>query len=215
MNVLSNALEIMQKAEKSVAELAQKALEQRDYSTASCLMNLASELNDIAAKLSPILHSITECSSSINDRTVGTVLFQADQGRDRIRPMRRSPKKGEFPKFQRNENMLYKLGWSKAEKSIYEHKAPKNVLTALVNKLMVIGANRQRFTMDNVLPLTTLNEDTELPAYQVYICLAWLRITKLLIQHGRQGYSISHPMRFESDVEKSWQKIPLKQGARP
>jgi len=215
MSVLSEGLEIVQKAEKSVAELAQKALEQCDYATAASLMSLAGELRDIATELNPVSHEVAECSSSESSSAATAGTLHTAHNSQRARAMRRSPRRGEFPKFLRDEEILYKLGWSKAEKSVYEHKAPKSVLLALVNKLKVVGANRRRFAMDNVLPLTTPTEGTELPTYQVYICLAWLRMTNILVQHGRQGYSISHPARFESDVEKCWQKIPLIQDSRP
>jgi hypothetical protein len=106
------------------------------------------------------------------------------------------------------------LGWSKSAKSVYEHKAPKTVLAALTTRLVAVCQKKRRFTMEQVLPLSNPSDGTEVSSYQVYLCVAWLRTTGLLIQHGRQGYSVAHPSRFVSEVESNWEKVPLRQDSQ-
>ena len=212
MEFIPDALDVVLKAEQAVADLARQAVEQREYAVAASLTNLAGELRTIAEHAQSSGAKIVPAAGGVNS---GAAVAAEEARQAQPRAVRRKPKKGEFPKFLRDEGTLYKLGWSKSQKTIYEHKTAKSALTALVKKLVTVGPNRRRFTVEDVLPLPGPSADTEVPTYQVYLSLAWLRSVGLLIQHGRQGYSIAHPARFESDVEGNWQQIPLRQDTQP
>jgi hypothetical protein len=207
VELVEKALDILLATERSVADLACKAVEQRDYRAAATLTDLARELRDVVEHIRP-----TEALLSVQKaQEPGAVLIPGKISEDPLRSARRRPKKGEFPKFLRDDRTLYKLGWSKTKKATYEHKAPQSALSSLVKKLGAVGANRRRFTVEDIIPLQNPSEESEVPSYQVYLCLAWLRTTGLLFQHGRQGYSMTHPSRFETEVANHWQRILLKQ----
>lgn len=198
---------ILRNAEQSFKNLAQKALGQNDYPKVKFLMSLAEEMRDIACRLDPSPEEtmLVPCVVSAN---VSQDIACADQIGTKQKQSRVLSKKGEFPKFLRDEDSLYKIGWSKADRATYEHKAPRYVLLALIYKLKSVAAKQSRFTMAHILPLKKKDDQDELPSYQVYVCVAWLKQLGLITQHGRKGYSISHPSKLEFSAEKSWQKLP-------
>lgn len=120
---------------------------------------------------------------------------------------RRFPEATTYPKFLRDGDQLIKIGWSKKEKAQYEHKAPKSVLGPLLQSLLAAGGDGHRFTTDDVLPLGEAGDGLEIPSYQSYLCIAWLRSEELIVQHGRQGYSLPQPDRFAASVEESWERL--------
>ncbi len=101
-----------------------------------------------------------------------------------------------------------KIGWSKREKAPYEHRAPKRVLQLLVESLLRVGGSGQRFTTDDVLPLR--EEGTEIPTYQSYLTLAWLREVGLIVQHGRQGYSLLPGANLTQESDRLWNLLPAR-----
>ncbi len=110
----------------------------------------------------------------------------------------------EYPKFLRDGENLVKIGWSKKDRSPYEHRAPKRVLDLLVKSLVSAGRSGRRFTTEDILPLHEPEEGAEIPSYQAYLCLAWLRSEKKIDQHGRQGYSLPQPEGFPTLVGECW-----------
>jgi hypothetical protein len=116
--------------------------------------------------------------------------------------------KREYPKFLRDGEELLKLGWSKREKKVYRHKAPKRVVLLVSQALQQFGQHNDRFVMEQVLPIRDLENDADVPSYQVYLSLAWIRKEKLLVQHGRQGYSLRPNVNLTDAVEERWKLLP-------
>jgi hypothetical protein len=214
MNQLATASHTIRGAEESIVKMAQKALEEHDYPEATTLMGLAGELHDIAARIDSPPGEASRTLSTAAELPTEPQYSEVKLDHPHSKTLRRAPRKGEFPKFMRDEGNLYKIGWSKADKSTYEHKAPKDVLLALLSKLKVVAAKKRRFTMEQVLPLNRAGDYAELPSYQVYLCLAWLRKLGLVTQHGRKGYSVSHSEKIELSAEKAWQRLPPIESAR-
>lgn len=120
---------------------------------------------------------------------------------------KRAAKGKDYPHFGRRGESLLKVGWSKREKKEYEHKAPKRAVDLLVSALVRIGTNGRIFQANDILPLADPDEGNEIPAYQVYLTLAWLRSLGLVDQHGRQGYSITKPKELVATVEGAWHSL--------
>jgi hypothetical protein len=116
--------------------------------------------------------------------------------------------KGEYPKFLRDGEELLKIGWSKREKKVYRHKAPKRVVLLVSEALQQEGLHQKRFVMDQILPIHDPESDSDVPGYQAYLSLAWLRKEKLIIQHGRQGYSLQRDTNLTDAVEERWKLLP-------
>ena len=113
-------------------------------------------------------------------------------------------KRSGYPKFFRRAEELVKVGWSKHDKREYQHKAPHRVVVHTAKAVEGLGSRLNIFTTDQILPLSEQGEGTEIPDYQAYLALAWLRHLGLLEKHGRQGYSVAKVPDFVGVVEKAW-----------
>jgi hypothetical protein len=76
-----------------------------------------------------------------------------------------------------------------------------------VSSFLSIGGNGKRFSMDDVMPLTDPADGSELPTYQIYVALAWLRSVGLIEQHGRQGYSVRKGVNLSTKVDEEWNSL--------
>jgi hypothetical protein len=118
--------------------------------------------------------------------------------------------KGQYPTFLREGDALVKIGWSKSDKSTYEHRAPRRAIELLVAALSHVGASGQRFTMEDLLPLRDPQDQSDVPSYQAYLVLAWLRKENLIVQHGRQGYSLPPNADLADACEERWQALTVR-----
>ena len=112
-----------------------------------------------------------------------------------------------YPQFYRQGDRLVRVAWSKSDQREYEHKAPRDVIKALVKRLSEVGANGRVFSTEALLPIVT-DPDGEAPSYQIYAALALLRQVGLIDQHGRQGYSVTRIKDLQSSIDSVWKKLP-------
>jgi len=138
------------------------------------------------------------------------------EAKRRTRPRRRSSKipstksRGRsYPHFLRHGQDLIKIGWSKGKKCEYQQKAPWEALHALVDAIARAGTERARFTMDELLPIAGA-KGSEFPSYQLYICMAWLRDERLVVQQGRQGYSLADARSLSAAVDERWPHLSVR-----
>lgn len=185
----NKAVEILRRCESELRHLLAAAAGAGDYDSVLKLTSWAKQLAFLAASASG--NTIAQKTGI----TIGTT------------SSKRSPKRMEYPRFGRRGDSLVKVGWSKSEKKEYEHKALKRAVDVLISTLIRAGANGRIFKADDILPLADTGDDTEIPAYQVYLILAWLRNLGLIDQHGRQGYSIAKPKELSGVVESAWQAL--------
>lgn len=115
----------------------------------------------------------------------------------------------DYPRFVREKNDLVKLGWSPREKGPYEHRAPKGVLEAVAAVVLAKGKTGHRFGMEDLLQsIARTKVGDNLPSYQVYAVVAWLKWSGMVLQHGRQGYTVVRPKTFSDSVQAAWQALP-------
>ena len=125
---------------------------------------------------------------------------------------RRRVRKGEYPKFLADGDYLKKIGWSKRKGVEYEQRAHKCVVDHLLQR---IGDHpKERFQMDEVLPVYDPDAGQEIPSYQVYLALAWLRSANLAQKHGNEGYSLTERYTDNNQggvgaVEAAWRDLPV------
>jgi len=207
MSFQDEAGQILSHAQKLLLDLERKAAEERDYAAATLLMKLADGVSGILA-----------ASASRDGGDLGYDPRSATESKPTPLPQdsgplipgeakHRRPRRAEYPKFLREGDNLIKIAWSKKERAEYEHRASAKTLFMLIKTLAEAGANRRRFIMDDILPRIKSGEGGETPSYQAYLCLAWLKAVGLVTQHGRRGYSLSHPTRFESEAQEHWQRL--------
>lgn len=135
----------------------------------------------------------------------------------RRRPIERpaSPKAGarrtskpKYPRFVRRGDQLVRLAWSKRAKGEYEHKAGASALKALAAAILEAGRAGRIVSTEKLLPIVA--DGTEVPNYQAYVCLGFLRDAHLVEQHGRQGYSVPNLSGLAAAVEAAWQGLPTR-----
>ena len=73
-------------------------------------------------------------------------------------------------------------------------------MRALVTELVRIGAEGERYTVVGIFPLKDADK-SEIPDYQAYLTLAWLRIVELITQHRRQEYSLPNAAELDRKSE--------------
>ena len=121
---------------------------------------------------------------------------------------RRSQPAG-LPRFEVRNGSLYKIGWSKKQRSEYSHKVPRSAYDAIANsmtKLANEGAGP--FTAEVVIEKLNVSTEDMIPAYQVYVVLAALRSLDAISQVGREGYDI--PMDISEMAKDLWEKMVCK-----
>lgn len=96
-----------------------------------------------------------------------------------------------------------KIGWSKKEKSEYEHKAPREVALSVYLQLGDISSSGP-FRMEEQFPIK-LPDGTDVPSYQSYLVLAWLRHIGHVEKLGKDSYQWIAEDSDESSFEKAWE----------
>jgi hypothetical protein len=204
MDTIREALQVLRRAEQSLRDLLAKAATNGRYDDLMRLGDLARELAALVAKTEG--PSSSETAVAVSPDPLGSTQPRGNTAGGRS-PGRTGTKKRSYPKFLRDGETIIKLGWSKSAKAEYEHKAPKRVLAHLVAALVKLAATKKRATMDDVLPLKDPITGSEVPAYQAYLCLAWLRSVGIVTQHGRQGYSLPGRNGIDARVEERWSQL--------
>lgn len=192
----------IRRAEQDIRGLIVEAATSGEYGVVSSLSGIARRLSDLAeeavGKSSPVVDAPAPPTIAAKPRAI-------------LRPassLARKASRGEgYPRFQKSRDVLVKIGWSKKERSEYVHKAPKAGVDAVARLVTDLGKGGQIFTTEDLLPVKLGSQDDELPGYQTYICLAWLRHIGVVEQHGREGYSVPREEVMGS-VNKAWEALP-------
>lgn len=109
-----------------------------------------------------------------------------------------------YPMFVRAVDRLIKIGWSKKDKAVYEHRASAQAVTAVFLKLAAAARKRGYIKPEDLLPVA-LEDGSDVPSYQVYLVLAWLRSLEVLVRHGNDGYKILRKPLNEAEFKKLWE----------
>lgn len=117
--------------------------------------------------------------------------------------------KTDYPQFLREKQDLVKLGWSHRKKGPYEHRVRKTAVDAIATAVTARGNAGHRFTMNEILKsIDGANGAGAIPIYQTYAVVSWLKWAGMVLQHGRQGYTIIRPQTIASSIETAWQSLP-------
>jgi len=196
-------LAILRVAEEGLAGLASEAGAQRAYVVAALLLEAARQVQQIGEQtlLEPS-HKLAV--DSVTAKVTPTPVSAKNPPTVDRSGATRKPKKDAYPQFFRDGDTLVKVGWSKSEGAEYEHKCPKRALDVLVSECARVAGPGKRFVMDTLLPLSDPDSKAEIPGYQAYVALAFLRHASLVEQHGRSGYSIPKPKSLVTDAADAW-----------
>lgn len=149
---------------------------------------------------------ITSWAKQISVMTGGAPTVAPDK-KPATEGAKKAASRSAYPRFVRRGDQLVKIGWSKREKSEYEHKTPRQAALVLARAATEAGKDGRIFQINALLPLSDPKDGSEIPDYQVYLVIAWWRSAGLLDQHGRQGYSIPNANQLSRAVESAWTKL--------
>ncbi len=205
MDFRNEATRIIQECEARIRALMESALSQRRYGDISFLAEMASRISiltcsaDMESKgATPVTH--TEVSTSLTTPAAAEVIKE-----DRAPTRERSRPTSKYPRFERTDDRLIKVGWSKKDRAIYEHRTPIDAVMAVAKKFEASVGKDRYLRMDDALP-ATLIDGTEVPSYQAYLVLAWLRSMGAIEKQGNDGYKLIRASLDAEDIEEIWQQ---------
>lgn len=192
---------VLIEAEASLRQLMERGLEEQRYADLAEIARLA----DVLSKL------LRGPSTRVPGQSAGAPTgARPKTSKAKPKKSRRSALRSKrYPRFRREGNRLVKVGWSKKQKAEYEHRAPREAVVALARHLTGQVAEGQVFTVDEVLPVSD-DSGGEVPAYQVYLVLAWLKHEGVVEKKGRDGYVLRDGSLMDGGLDRLWDGIPAR-----
>lgn len=188
---------VLRRAEDRLASLMREALDERAYGEVAAIASISRGLHALVDEESGNL-TAPEIEGSSGGRT------STEEAPPKKVPRGRR-QKGAYPRFLRDGDRLVKVGWSKKDMAEYQHKAPMKAVYALVTAL--VGVGHEEFAMDALLPVLDEHGE-EVPSYQTYLGLAWLRSWGAVRRESRGGYTVQPQQLLDSEVAARWQALP-------
>jgi len=205
MDDLGKALEILSEAEGALSTLMRRGLAEQRYDDVAAVA-------DVTQLLSDLMRSVENPSPEDEERGPS----KADAGRGEnptpgVRPPsdknHRGTPGGSYPQFARDGDRLVKVGWSSKARQEYEHRTHRKVLWAFARVVRDRPDAANCFTMEDVLPLVYAG-GKEIPSYQAYLALAWLRSVEAIRREGRHGYRPDLFKLSDESVMSLWESLP-------
>lgn len=192
------ALEILARAQTELRELIVRALAEGRYGDVAEIARLAEGVSRlVSGDNGTDVVAVLPCSSSTHVATTGS-----------IPPHRRGRSSRSFPRFEREGDKLVKIAWSKKDRAEYEHKAPRHVVDMLIEAIRSRKGEGAKFEAADILPLKDPNTRREVPSYQSYLALAWLRHEGVVAKYGRDGYQLKPTAATPEHLTELWEALP-------
>lgn len=198
---IDKAKAVLERCERDLRALAVGALQEGEYEAARTLADLAQAVADKRghSKLN------AEEATAVVPRSLPASVTETSGS---AAQPRRSANSRDYPRFTRSGDRLTKVAWSKKNKQEYEHSAPWASVAAFAAHLRARTRPGRIFSVDDLLPVPDSENGGELPAYQVYLSLAWLRSTGTIDKRGRNGYVVDHAALASETLSRSWAAVP-------
>jgi len=217
MTSVERAAQILKDAERALRDLLATAAGEGDYEGVLQVTACARQIGELLSALTvpgpepsagAVLSSPTEGAAAA---TVSTAAAEPARKGAGIKAPTRRPARAPYPQFFRDRDVLVKIAWSKTRRGEYEHKAQFAVVRDLITAIRRAASKNGRFAMESLLPLRSSVSGQEIPSYQTYLCLAWLRAQGLVLQHGRQGYSVNPKVDILAKAQEMFEMLPERQ----
>jgi hypothetical protein len=214
MDSVARGQSILRTAETALREATRQAAEAGDYDATVTLARWAQQLARMSGSAEGQSAETASPPTAISlvPRAVTGEIVTPGNSRPKRQLQQKPTKRESYPRFFKKGNLLIKVGWSKREKAEYKHKAPRSVVDSVVEALRGVARGQGPITIPDLLPLKSSSGE-ELPSYQVYLCLAWLRKLSLIDQHGREGYTVREPRTLAGDASLAWDALEKLHGS--
>jgi len=166
--------ELLTRTENTLQQLIEKSVVCGDYSAVQRIATVAAKISEIRGPL--------------------------EQARpESMQPRFKRSSRKKYPEFEMVDDVLVKIGWSKTERREYRHKAPVALVHEVAGMFDDASGQGSSFRMEDVLPMNGSSGE-EVPAYQVYLVLAWFRNEGFVSRNGRSEYKINDDRSLAEQV---------------
>lgn len=206
MNYAHDVEEILIRAEGELRALIEHALAAQRYRDVATVAAVADKVADLVTTLEDTANeAVSPHSSGVT--TIESPKMHDGGSHDSEESEARTNKRSRretYPYFERDGDKLVKIGWSKKDRRTYEHRASKNAVLAVSSAIERFGDGIV-FTMDGLLPVEDGGQ--EVPSYQAYLALAWLRTINAVRRKGKEGYVTLESGCSNEKVEHAWNEL--------
>jgi hypothetical protein len=200
----TEAIAVLSKAQVDLRELIQKALLEGRYSDVSNIAQLADRLarltvadpDDGPVAYPNALAEVPADSDSAYPAP-GTKLSKRD-----IKHL--------FPRFERENDRLVKISWSKRDRKEYQHKAPRTVVDHVIGYIKAKKGLGAKFVAADIFPMKDQRTKEEIPSYQAYLALSWLVQEGVIVKYGREGYALKPTAGSSDQISRLWEALPAR-----
>jgi hypothetical protein len=205
MELFAEAREILVGADRSLRALLERAVKAGRYSDVARIAEMAKALELVSRESSSTASLGESAAATVETRPSLAPTFEsASVGTTSARAGKhRANAKVDYPKFERSEDRLVKIGWSKREKAEYEHKAQRDAALAAYLQLGKVTT----FRMEELLPIQ-FPDGTEVPSYLSYLVLAWLRHINQIEKCANDSYRWVVEEISASTFDRAWEATP-------
>ncbi len=206
MGVQEYIEQVLRRAEEQLAVRLKEAVEDRQYGAAAELASISERVRDLVQSVANAELSRDRQERGLSDHmepdarrlaTARASTSPSSSGSER-RTSRR------YPRFIRSEGRLVKVGWSKRDRAEYEHRASEASVRTVVAAVRDLESHQ--FSMDQLMPVDD-GSGGEVPSYQVYLIVAWLRSLGVVRRAGRGGYVAVPDGLSSAAMEQHWRAL--------
>lgn len=209
MAIVDAANQVVRDAEVRLRELMERAISEQRYADVAEVAHLADGLSRLidGQPHRPIPSSSRPSQAAKKSEVCLT-------GKPKVRNRKTSKSRSgktpkQYPRFERDGDRLVKIGWSKKSKAEYEHRAPRQAVLAFVRHLAATVPVGTIFTVEDLLP-TRDSTGSEVPGYQIYLTMAWLRHATVVERKGRDGYVLRDDSLMDGTLDHLWDQLPVR-----
>ena len=196
---IAKALDLVAKCETDIRNLIELALAARQYEEIPVLANLAGAIADISGSVD----AAPKIDESRQQESVASAPTAPASDAVPVASTRRVSRSNKYPRFERSGDRLVKVGWSKKDRAEYEHKVSYDAMTTVIGALALKFGKVDYLKMDDLIPIADASGQ-EVPSYQAYLVVAWLRELGLLERQGNDGYRLSTSNSTALDPQNLW-----------
>jgi len=197
MPYAKDAITILTETHQRLREVLASALEAHAYEDVASIARIADHI-------SRLLNGSAPLTSTLNANAEPVVGKAGNTPRSRTRH--------DLPRFERDGDRLVKIAWSKKDRAEYEHRAPLSVVVVLLDAIRERKGEGAVFETPDILPLPGPHRGKEVPSYQAYLALAWLRQEGIIIKHGRNSYILTPNTATPERIDELWKALPSARG---
>lgn len=132
------------------------------------------------------------------------------EGESSPKAQKRAPKKKSigrakqgYPRFEFRNAMIVKIGWSKKAQKEYEHSAPVQAAIDLALQIQKTTQTGRIWTVEELGDVMLSHDESELPSYQLYLLIAWMRTIRVISKQGRSGYIATSGAEIVQEVKEA------------